>query len=993
MGGMVINLHGHSEYSSLDGFCKVSEIPLRAKELNQSAIALTDHGNLNGIYKFYKACKKNDIKPILGEEFYLCDDVSKKNFIYHITLLAKNYDGWKNLLSLHKISFQNIYYKPRIDLKSLKEHSQGLICLSGCLRGMLPQAILKSSIPEESLGYFTSVFKDDFYVEIMNHGLKDQQRVNSVLRELCDKYKLKKVVTNDYHYLRQEDHELQDILLCDQIKSTLDDPKRLKLSTPEFYIKSQEDLINIEQDEIDNTELIAGQCKVTLKKHDFLIPESEDAQDIFVSQITQGIKDRFGELPENYTQRLRTEYEVITKANLIPYFLIVSDYVNWAKSKGILVGTGRGSVGGCLIAYLLNIHDLDPIKHNLLFSRFYNPGRKNSLPDIDVDFPLKHIDSIINYLISKYGKDNVANIGTYTSLDIKGAIKLLCRTMGIDFETSNKFSKYLDSPEETKLECAKNSLFKDLYEKAQSFLNLIMYSSIHAAGIVISSKSLDSMIPIRFVGDRQVSSWAMDDIEEIGLVKYDILHLNTLDIIEDVLLSQGLKIKDIPLDDKQTFDLINYTNNVGIFQLSSMGISSLANQMKVESIDDISLVVALYRPGPISSNFHNIYINRKFNREPVTYLHPKLEPILKSTLGVLIYQEQIIAICQQLGGFSEIEADSVRKAMGKKIPELMKKYEKLFIEGCDKNQIDKGIAQKIWSQMDEFAGYGFNLSHSTAYAYITYYTSYLKSHYPVEFMTSLLNNNFGNQEKLSLYLKECKRLKIEVIPPSVNGNCDFSIKDDKIIFGLKGVKGMGEKTGLEIVKQKYSTFTEFCIKVRPSSDIIVTLAEAGAFDEFDLNRNLFIDSALDISQQIKNIPKESIKVRTLFKIEHKIILKDKDELDFYDLAEREYNRLGVYLRYNPLETKDISDFTPERLSNYIAIGGFLHTIEEKITKKGQKMGIGKFMTELGEMEVIFFPKTYLEKRNLIRPNNFLNLQGKYDINNCKLCVEKIGQIL
>jgi len=984
----LIHLHGHSEYSSLDGFCKVNDIPLRAKELGQNAIALTDHGNLNGIYKFYKACKKHDIKPILGEEFYFCNSINEKGFNFHITLLAKNNKGWENLLSLHKISHQHIYYKPRIDLQILRQFSEGIICLSGCLKGVISQLILHNEETSDWIKLFKEIFKDDFYLEIMDHGIEDQKKVNIVLRELAKKYKIQKVITNDYHYCRKEDHELQDILLCDQIKTTLDDPKRIRLSTQEFYIKSEEEMV-AERDEIENTLVIANKCKVILKKYDFLIPHSKNDEDIFIKLINEGIKKRFGELTENYKERLRIEYKTISEAQLIPYFLIVADYVQWAKNQGILVGPGRGSVGGCLIAYLLQIHDLDPIKYNLLFSRFYNPGRKSSLPDIDVDFPLKHIDKIINYLIEKYGKNNVSYIGTYTSLDAKGALKLICRTMGIDFDISNRFSKYLDSPEETQIECASNDLFKNIYEKSKTFINLIMYSSIHAAGIVISSKSLDSMLPIRFSNARQVSCWSMDDIEEIGLVKYDILHLNTLDIIEDVLRIQNLKIKDIPLDDQAAFDLINTTSNVGIFQLSSSGISSLANQMKVESIEDISLVVALYRPGPIASNLHNKYIMRKFNQEPIYYEHEKLKPILEKTLGILIYQEQVIAICQQLGGFTEIEADSIRKAMGKKLPNIMKKYEKLFIEGCSKNEISEDISKQLWKQMYEFSEYCFNAAHSMGYSYITYYTAYLKAYYPIAFMCSLLNNNYSKQDKLSLYLKECQQMGIEVVPPSINGDCDFSIRDNAIIFGLKGIKGLGSKTAQEIIKEKYNTLNDFFIKVKPSSDVIVTLTESGAFDEFS-NRNTILNSLELISNYIKDIiQRQKSKSRNLFLVQLEIFLNHQEELDFYILAEKEYDRLGVYLKYNPLKAKDLSDFTPDHLSKYLAIGGFLHGTEEKITKKKQTMCIGHLMTELGDIEVLFFPHIYKNKINIIQPNNYLNIQGKYDT---KLIAEKVSLI-
>ncbi len=989
--GNFCHLHGHSEYSALDGFSKIIEIPKRAKELNQNSIALTDHGSLSGIYKFYKACKEEKIKPILGIEGYLCDDVKKKGDIYHIVLLSKNEEGWRNILKLFRISHENIYYKPRIDFDILNKYKNGIICLSACLHGIIARPILKGNmeLAIKNTGIMKSMFKDDFYIEIMDHGIEEQKYINANLREISNKYEIKRVATVDYHYVYKEDAPLQDILLCDQMKSTIDNPKRMRMKTEEFYIKHRDE-IPAEKEELDNTLEVEEKCNTSIRKHNYLLLNIEDHNDMLMNEINNGLKERNlienGEIIPIYKERLREEWKVIIESNLSTYLLTVSDYVRYAKNNNILVGPGRGSVGGCLIAYLLGIHDIDPIKHKLLFSRFYNPGRKSSLPDIDIDFPLNKIDQIIKYITDKYEYEKVSHIGTNTFLEMKGALKLICRCLGVGFDIANQYSKILDSPEETFIKEKEDSNFKSLYDKAKKFHKLAMYQSIHAAGIIISPINLEKLVPLRYNNDNSlVSCWDMKDIEDIGLIKYDILHLNTLDSIAETIEKIGIKIKDIPLDDPKTFQLINNTNNVGVFQLSSVGISKLANQLKVESIDDIAVVVALYRPGPLASNFHNMYIKRKFGEEPVTYIHEKLEPILKSTYGILIYQEQITAIGQHVAGFSETEADSLRKAVGKKIPELMKKQEKPFKEGCLNNGLDKKSVDTLWEQIKEFAEYSFNRSHSVAYAYITYYTAYLKAHYTINFMCSLLNNNFRKPDKLSIYLKECSKLDIQVVTPSVNGESDFSIKNNKIIFGLKGVKGLGDKTTNDIVEIKnskknklFEDFDDFCFSCHPSSDILIDLTEAGAFDEFKYNRNEIISSIQIISEQLKKDNKKSSKTKSLFKVNKNINIQKLEELPEDILADKEYDRLGVYIKYNPLNKKDLENYTPEELTESISIGGYLREISNKYTKTNKLMGVGNLVTLYGEIEVLFFPSLYEKNKNIIRKGNYIVVEGQYD---------------
>ncbi len=971
-----VNLHNHSNFSTLDGFSQVQKMAERAKELNQPAIAITDHGTLAGCYKFYEACIENNVKPILGIEAYLVEEYENKKR-YHITLLAQNNDGWKNLLKLHKISWENFYYKPRISFKDLFNHKEGLIVLTGCWDGILAKHIreMDGEKTEQNLRLFIDNFGENLYIEVMDHGVEDQKELNNNLRILAKKYNLKCVNTNDSHYTIKSHAVYQDYLVCDNLKQTITENRKMSLPNDEFYIKSREEMFGLPE-ELDVTVEIADKCNIDLSTKGFFLPAIEDEYEKFVSIINKGLHDKNLQNNETYRDRLREELKVIKKAGLIGYFLTVYDYIDYAKHNNILVGPGRGSVGGCLIGYLMGIHDVDPIKHKLLFSRFYNAGRLKSLPDIDIDFPENKIDSVKSYVQNKYGKENTALIGTYTYLHKKSALKLICRVLGVDFETSNYYSKIIEDDKETEKLCQLNNSFREIVEKVKQFEGTVTHSSIHAAGMVISPIKLEELVPVRIEGDFYVSSWDMKDIEKIGLVKFDFLSLNTLDVINDVLTAKNMSLSDIPHDNNDTFNLISTTNNIGIFQLSSSGISSLANSVKVNSIDDIAVLVALYRPGPISSGLHIKYSNRKHGIEPVEYAHPLLESVLKSTYGIFVYQEQIIQAVMTLAGFSETEADALRKAIGKKIPELMKKQKQKFIKGCEQNKIEKELAEKIWAEIEEFAEYSFCSAHSVGYAYISYYTAYLKSHYPVEFMAALLNNNYNDATKLSTYLLECENLKIEVVPPSLKySNYNFIAKD-KIYFGLKGINGIGEKTAMEICKHTYSDFEDFCTKYQPSSDVLVAMAEAGVFDEFGMKRNVIIQSAKNIVKVLAQKKDINVKARSLFKSQTNFELAQVEELPQEILAAKEYERLNTYLSYNPIKGVDL--YTPDELFGDIYIEGFLVDIKEHVTKKKATMGILTVATKLGRLEALIFPKLYSEKRNSLRKNTYISIRGRYE---------------
>lgn len=981
-----VNLHGHTEYSSLDGFCQISKLVKRVAELEQPALAITDHGNINGAYKFYNECVKHGIKPILGAEMYLCENAKYRDKNNHITLLAQNQIGWNNLVELNKIASHQVYYKPRIDLDNIREYSEGIICLSGCMQGMCCQALLEGDMDaaRKHLEYLQEVFKDRLFIEIMNHGMDDQIKLNKSLRRISKELGIQRVVTNDYHYISKSDARYQDILLCDQMKKDLDDPNRMKFPADEFYVKTREE-IDATEEEKDTTLEIANSCEIKFERSRFYLPTKPTDYEYLIELVQKGIEEKQiskSDYDNLYAPRIREELRIIKEAGLMGYFLTVADYVNYAKDNNILVGPGRGSAGGCLISYLLKITDIDPIKHNLLFSRFYNEGRKGSLPDIDIDFPENSIDKVIDYVVQKYGQDHVAHIGTFMRLQLRGAIKLVCRVLKVDFSKANYYGKICEDPKTVESLIKEDKQFKEVYETAQHFVDLSTHRSIHAAGIVISDTPIKEVCPTIYdkKEDKYVTAWDMRDVENSGLVKFDFLSLTTLDIIQDTIEQVNLDIRDIPLDDKKAFDLITLSNNVGIFQLSSGGISKLANQMIPRNIEDIAVIIALYRPGPLNSGLHNRYLKRRFGEEEVSYLHPKLEKVLEDTYGVMIYQEQLLKICMELASFTETEADTLRKGIGKKIPELVEKCEKQFIEGCKKNKVANEISEKIWKEILEFSDYGFNKSHAVGYAYITYYTAYLKAHFPLEFMASCMNNDYTQSEKLQIYLKDCQDQNIEVQCPSViKGKASFSVYENSIIFGTKAIKGLGTEKALEIEKMKYRDYNDFIFKSKIPKDSLVALIESGALDDFGYNRNQLLKSVEKTVKFVKKSRKINPKARLLVDVAPKVPIPDVENLPEVELANKEYERLNVFIKHNPIKGRKLIE--PESFEGEFIIEGYIHSLKTFVTKKSSAtMAVGYMYTEKGSMEVIFFPKVYRDYKLKIIKGTIVAIKAKMDDN-------------
>lgn len=1014
-----VHLHVHSDYSTLDGACKIGDIPKRAKELGQTAIAITEHGNVDSAFKFYNECNKHGIKPIIGSEMYISPlGIERKDDkIYHIILLCKDITGWKNILKLTKISsVKGFYYKPRIDFNILREHSEGLICLTSCLHGLPAREIINGNYKTayDYTATLKSIFGNDLYIEVQNHGLADQTRVTPDLYRLASELNIKIVATNDSHYITKDDWIIQEILICESFKEKFYD--RENNNTPkEFYLKSRDEMLTAigSEEPIDNTIEVANKCNLKFPDKKFILPDNENAELLFDAYIRAG-KRKYKELfkDSRYEERLQTEVETIKKAGLIGYFLTVYDFILYAKTHNIIVGPGRGSVGGCLVAYLLGITEIDPIKYNLIFNRFYNAGREKSLPDIDIDFGSRDIDKMFDYITEKYGADNVCHIGTFTTYAPKGAIKAICRVMQVPFMDANNMTdiidvkakslaKELEENEKVKDKYYNDSTpysrrltFKDIYDYAMRIEGIISHRGVHAAGIVISPINLEEIVPIRADKNAKllVSSWAMDDVENVGLVKYDFLRLDNLDAIKETANALKIDIKNVPIEgtkeSRLAYRTISETSNVGIFQLSGVEGSRIANDIAPENIEDVAVAITLNRPGCINSGIHNKYINRKNGEEEVTYPLPMLESILKPTYGVMIYQEQIIKICMAMAGFTESEADTVRKAMGKKKADLMASMKEKFIEGSVKNGIKKAKAIDIWDLIEEFSEYSFNKAHAVGYAYIAYWTAYFKANYPVIYMRGLLNTAISDSDKLRIYLTECKNLGIRVLPPHINhSGLLFTDNGKDIRYGLVAVGGLGIESANTIIDNRGSGYTnviDFMERTKVSKTIVISLAESGGFDDMGYNRATIAANAHTLPTMIKKVDKIIKNPQPfLFEVKPSYHMELKEEYDIDTLLAKEYEILGAYVTHNPLERyKDwIERYIPEYDNitddDVVTIAGYVQSYEHRISKNNKPYIEINLYTDTENWKVLFFEREYQTVTQILATNKAIWVRGNY----------------
>ena len=960
-----VHLHIHSEYSLLDGANRIKDLPVRAKELGMNAIAITDHGVMFGAIDFYKACKANGVKPIIGCEVYVAprgrkDKEPKIDEKYnHLILLAKNNEGYKNLAKLVSLGFiEGFYYKPRIDKEILEKYHEGIICLSACLAGEVNQAILNNNIEEAKKValWFKNLFGEDYYLEVQNNGIKEQVLVNQKLVDLSRELNIPLVATNDAHYLKKEDAYNHEVLLCIQTGKKMTDEDRMRFDTDELYVKSPEEMIeyfkNIPE-AIENTVKIAEKCNVEFEfGHTILpnydVPEQYSTHYDYLESLTQaGLAKRYGQnITKEIQDRAQYELSVIKKMGYVDYFLIVWDYINYAKTHNIPVGPGRGSGAGSIVAYSIGITDIDPIKYNLIFERFLNPERI-SMPDFDVDFCYEKRDKVIEYVCDKYGKENVSQIITFGTMSARMVIRDVGRALDVPYAETDKLAKMI--PNELHITIKKaleqNRELKELYENDATVKKLIeiamalegmpRQASTHACGIVITKEPVVNYVPL-YMRDNTISTqYIMTTLEELGLLKMDFLGLRTLTVIQDTIdLVKKDKCIDVEFDkdmnDPKVYKLWQDGNSVGIFQFESQGMTNFMKELKPDCLEDIIAGVSLYRPGPMDQIPR--YIANKKDSEHAVYTHPALKPILEVTYGCMVYQEQVMQIVRDLAGYSLGRADLVRRAMGKKKLDVMAKEREIFINGqldengnivvpgCVRNGIDAESANKIFDEMAEFAKYAFNKSHAAAYAVVSYRTAYLKAYYPAEFMAATLNSFLGNLDKIPDYIEECKRLNIQILKPDINKSyTKFTVDNEKIRFGLGSIKNVGTAAVDEIVEERtkngeFKDFADFCERIKDLSvnkKCVESLTKAGAFDNFEQTRSTLIASYETIIDTISNSDKKSfdgqVSMFDLTPVENKKI--DEIKYNYTILPEytekemlfMEKEMLGIYISGHPLE--------------------------------------------------------------------------------------------
>ncbi len=1061
------HLHVHSHYSLLDGLPKIDELLDYTKELGMDSVALTDHGVLYGAVEFYQKARKKGIKPIIGVEAYVSfEKMNQKrpnidNKRYHLILLVKNEEGYKNLVKLvTKAHLEGFYYKPRIDEELLAKHSKGLIALTACLAGKIPRLILSKKIEEAeklALKYQEIFGRDNFYLELQHHpNIPEQKTVNRELINISKKYGIPLVATNDVHYLKKEDKEAQDILMLINTGANLNDPERLTLKADDFSMKNQKEMEetfkNIPE-AIENSQKIVNACNFQFELGKtrlpyFEVPNGKTPDQYLEKLCSQGLKKRYGSnLSKEIIDRFNYELSVIKQTGLASYFLIVQDFVNWAKENRIIVGPGRGSVGGSLVAYLLNITNIDPLKHNLLFERFLNLGRTDSLPDIDLDFTDRRRDEVVNYIAQKYGRDKVAQIITFGTMAARAAIRDVGRALNYTYSYCDKLAKMiplgfnldktLKNIEEFRNIYQTDEQAKKLIDLAKKLEGVARHASTHACGLVISGQPLLNLIPLQYPTQNDeniITQYEMHSIENLGLLKIDLLGLKNLTVIEDTLsriyvLRNKLKvdIENIPFDDKRVYKLLQKGNTIGIFQLESSGLQRYLKQLKPTKFEDIVAMVALYRPGPIQ--FIPDYIARKDKRKKIEYLHPKLKPILEKTQGICIFQEQLMQIAQQLAGFTLLEADVLRKAVGKKIKSLLNSQEEKFIQGMIKNGIQKEIAQKIWQWVLPFAHYGFNKAHSTAYATIAYQTAYLKAHYPVEFMASLLTSEKADVERIAVLIEESKKMGIEVLAPNINESLKnftvvpspgiFPLKTgkDKIRFGFLAIKNVGRNIIDVIVEERknngsFKNIGDFLQRINSKNlnkKSLESLIKAGAFDSL-AERNQLLDNlerSLEWAretQKTKMNGQKGLFDDNLKFSKNEISLLPSSAATNFEKLNWEKELLGLYVTSHPLEdfrkilekkTFSLAKISDVLVNKRIRVGGIISGIKKIITRTGKPMLFLKLEDLTDKTEVVVFPGIIEKNPTVFQENKIVLISGRVDNrdNVPKIIAEQVEEVI
>ena len=1060
-----VHLHLHTEFSLLDGACRIAKLVERVKELGQEAVAITDHGCMYGVIDFYKACKAAGIKPIIGCEVYVAPRGRTRfqkvhefdSAFTHLVLLCRNQEGYRNLSYLVSQAYlEGFYIKPRIDWDLLREHAGGLIACSACLAGELPRLLMAGEYEkakETALEVRELFGEDGYYLELQDHGIPAQKQVNAGLLRLHQETGIPLIATNDAHYLRREDAQMQDVLMCIQMGKTLDDPGRMRFETREFYVKSEEEMAALFPDcpeAIENTAKIAQLCSVDFefgKYHlpHFQLPEGwTDGEAYFRHLCLEGFARRYPDQPEDHRKQLEYEMDMIRKMGFVDYFLIVSDFIAFAKNSGIPVGPGRGSAAGSMVSYCLNITDLDPMKYSLYFERFLNPERV-SMPDIDIDFCIRRRQEVIDYVNRKYGSDHVAQIVTFGTMAARASVRDVGRVMGLPYGDVDAVAKQIPSGPgnlhitlEESLKLSKqlkdsydgDPKVKKLIDTAMAIEGMPRNTSTHAAGVVITSRPVSDYVPLAKNDDLVVTQYIMTTLEELGLLKMDFLGLRNLTVLDDAakLVRRShpdFDPKKIPDDDPVVFQMLSDGKTSGVFQMESAGMTGVCVGLKPQNIEDITAIIALYRPGPMDSIPR--FIANKHNPAQITYKHPSLEPILANTYGCIVYQEQVIQIFQQLAGYSLGQADMVRRAMSKKKQKDIQRERAAFVHGdpdrnitgCVANGIPEAVAESIYDEINDFANYAFNKAHAACYAVVAYQTAWFKCHHPREYMAALLTSVLDSTEKVAEYIAECRDMGIPLLPPDVNqSGADFTVVDEGIRFGLVALKGVGRAfiNGLLAERDKAGPFTDFmdfCDRMFDQDlnrRVVESLIKSGAFDRMGYKRAQLmgaygqvldgiaaarkrnVEGQLDLFGPGDGGGEESAPLPALH-------LPDVEEYPLQQLMTMEKETTGLYLSGHPMDQyrelvrrhgavtigSILADFGREdgpreyRDGQQVTVAGIISTYRTRTTKNNTLMAYVNLEDDTAAMELLCFSRVLGESGGYIRENSPILAEGKISV--------------
>lgn len=1035
-----VHLHNHSEYSLLDGACRVKDLVGQARKLDMPAVAITDHGVLYGVIDFYKEARKQGIKPIIGCEVYVATrsrfdrDPRLDDDQYHLVLLCKNETGYKNLVELVSRAYiDGFYYKPRVDLDLLARHSEGLIAMSACLAGEIPSWLIKGQYDKarEAAARYSEIFgPGDFYLEVQDHGIREEKLCIPYMFAIGRELGLPVVASNDIHYLRKEDAAVQDVLLCIQTSQTINAEQRMRFPGSEFYMKSGQEMLSLfphNPEVLQQSLEIADKCNVKFHFGDFLlpyfdIPAGYSPESYLADQVWSRLSGRYGESSsriEAVRARVNHELSVINQMGFAGYFLIVADLVEWSHKNGVPVGPGRGSAAGSVVSYILGITNLDPLKYDLLFERFLNPDRV-SMPDIDIDFCFEKRDRVIRYIIEKYGEDRVSQIITFGTMAARAAVRDVGRVLDIPYGQVDRIAKMIPAEPGVTIERALSIApeLKQIYEQdysarrvldfARAIEGMPRHASVHAAGVVIGRESLSTVVPLQKMSDGHiVTQYAKETVEEIGLLKMDILGLRTLTVIDRTLRivhqTRGLTIDidALPLDDPRVYRLLAAADTVGVFQLESNGLRQLLREIKPSCFEDIIAVIALYRPGPLGSGMVDDFISRKHGRSAMEYPHPSLEPILQETYGVILYQEQVMRIAGDLASFSMAEADELRRAMGKKkAQELMDQRDK-FVTGSSANGIPADVATHLFDLMESFAGYGFNKSHSAAYALISYQTAYLKACFPVEYMCAFLSSVIDHQDRVVFYLKECKNAGISILPPDVNESYEnFTVSGSAIRFGMAAIKNVGMGAVEAIVQAReagaFTSLFDFCRRVdlgQINKKALENLIVAGCFDSLGIPRRealSMMEESMELAIKIRN--EENSLQGSLFG--DTVLEFDeprphiRGEFELEDKLLREKEALGFYVSANPLDryreaaillrTAEISDLDSYDSGESLRLAGIIAGLNKRISKKGEPYAQFYLEDYSGRMLAMIFSSAFSKYASSLEADAPVLLEAQLD---------------